>query len=248
MERQESILQIENLKKHFGNLHVLDGISFSVEEQEILGIAGPNGAGKTTLFNLISGMFPLTGGDIRFRGKSTNKMKAHQVCSLGIARTFQTPVVFPTLTVRENLEIGAVFGNIKISRKQQEKLIDDTLDFLDLNDLAQQISDNLSLYDKKRVMLGASLTTRPTLLLLDEPAAGLPRNEIEHFMGIIRRLNAERKVAVLIIEHLIDWLSDISEKLLIIHGGTVMAYGRPKEVVNDEAVIEIYLGKEPDES
>jgi len=248
MKDHSPILRIQNIKKYFGSLKVLDGVSFSVNEQQVLGIAGPNGAGKTTLFNLISGLLPLTAGGIFFKDENITHLKAHRVCSLGISRTFQTPVVFPTLTVRENINVGAIFGNKGISKSTANQLIDDVLDLLELGHLQNSLADNLSLYEKKLVMLSTALATNPKLLLLDEPAAGLPRGEIEHFMEIISRLNREQGITVMIIEHLIDWLRYISENMLIIHNGAVMAYGPPEEVVRDDSVVEIYLGRKHDES
>lgn len=227
---------------------MLTGVSFSVNEGEVLGIAGPNGAGKTTLFNLISGALPLTTGDIFFRGAKITNLKPHRVCSLGISRTFQTPVVFPTLTVRDNIRVGAIFGNAGLPKKPSGHLVDEILNLLGLGHINEVLAENLSLYDKKLVMLGAALATEPKLILLDEPAAGLPHGEIENFMNIILKIKQERGLTILIIEHLIDWLRNVSEKMLIIHNGSVMAYGPPGEVVKDASVIDIYLGKEPDES
>jgi branched-chain amino acid transport system ATP-binding protein len=240
------ILRASNIKKYFGNLKVLDGVDFSVSEREILGIAGPNGAGKTTLFNLISGLLPLTAGDIFFREERITNLKPHRVCSLGISRTFQMPVIFPTLTVRENMKVGGIFGNKGASKKAVVELIDDILNLLQLEHLQNSLAENLSLYEKKTAMLATALTTSPKLLLLDEPAAGLSRGEIEHFMEIISRLNREYDITIMIIEHLIDWLRYVSEKMLIIHNGTVMAYGVPEEVVNDQSVVEIYIGRTHD--
>jgi branched-chain amino acid transport system ATP-binding protein len=237
------MLQLNDAKKYFGNLTVLNGISFTVQEGEILGIAGPNGAGKTTLFNVITGLLPLTAGEIIFQEKKISKLKPYQICNLGIARTYQTPVIFPTLSVRENIKVGAVFGNRGLSAQAAAQVVAKTLEELDIADLASSFADNLNLYQKKLVMLAATLATQPRLLLLDEPAAGLPQAEIERFMQTVFYLNRERKITILIIEHLIDWLRSISGRMLIIHNGNVMALGTPEEVVNDPSVVEIYLGR-----
>jgi len=249
MEVQASpLLQVKDVKKYFGNLTVLDGITFSVPEGEILGIAGPNGAGKTTLFNVITGLQPLTAGEIIFQEKNISHLKPYRICMLGIARTFQTPVIFPSLTVRDNIKLGAIFGNRGISSKASDQIIRETMALLQIEDLGPSLADNLNLYHKKLVMLAATLATRPRLLLLDEPAAGLPQAEIEHFMKIVSDLNQRQRITILIIEHLIDWLRYISKKMLIIHNGTLMAYGAPEQVVSDPSVVEIYLGKGHDES
>ncbi len=241
------LLQVNEVKKYFGNLTVLDGITFSVPAGEILGIAGPNGAGKTTLFNVITGFQPLTGGEIAFEGRNISNLKPYRICTLGIARTFQTPVIFPSLTVWDNIRLGAVFGNPAISARASDQIIRETMTLLEIEDLAPAAADNLNLYRKKLVMLAATLATRPKLLLLDEPAAGLPQHEIEHFMKIVSGLNRNHGITILIIEHLIDWLRFISKKMLIIHNGSVMAYGAPDDVVSDPSVVEIYLGKGHDE-
>ena len=241
------LLKVENIKKHFGNLSVLDGISFTVRETQILGIAGPNGAGKTTLFNLISGLLPLSGGDIYFKEQKISNLKPYQICVLGITRTFQIPVVFPNLTVRKNVSVGAIFGNRQISRKNQGPLIDRILNLLEIEKIQFFYAETLSLYHRKLVMLAAALATNPQLLLLDEPLAGLTYAEIEHFMKILKKLNEEQRITLIIIEHLIDWLRFISKEMLIIHDGTIMASGPPEQVVKEASVIEIYLGKEQDE-
>lgn len=247
MDAGPPLLRVDNIIKHFGSLSVLDGISFTVEERQILGIAGPNGAGKTTLFNLISGLLPLSGGDIYFREQKISNLKPYQICILGITRTFQIPVVFPNLTVRKNVSVGTIFGNRNLSRKNQGEVIDRILNLLEIEQIQASYADRLNLYHKKLVMLAAAVATNPQLLLLDEPLAGLTYAEIEHFMRILKKLNEEQRITLIIIEHLIDWLRFISREMLIIHNGTIMALGPPEQVVKDASVIEIYLGKEQDE-
>jgi branched-chain amino acid transport system ATP-binding protein len=241
-----TLLRVENLKKQFGNLSVLEGISFSVQSDEILGIAGPNGAGKTTLFNLISGLLSPTSGEIYFDDHRITHLKPYQICPLGITRTFQIPVVFPTLTVRQNVSVGALFGNRKSNRKNLDASINDILRLLEIEGLKFSSAHQLSLYHRKLVMLAAALATKPHLLLLDEPLAGLTHGEIEHFMKILNQLNRGQRITIVIIEHLIDWLRTISKRMLVIHNGVVMASGPPEQVVKDASVIEIYLGKEQD--
>jgi branched-chain amino acid transport system ATP-binding protein len=247
MDKGIPLLRVDKIKKSFGNLSVLDGVSFTLEEAQVLGIAGPNGAGKTTLFNLISGLLPPTEGEIYFEHHRITRLKPYHICTLGITRTYQTPVVFPTLTVRKNLEVGALFGNRKISRKGLNPLIDSIVSLLEIEQIQSASANQLGLYHKKLVMLGAALATDPRLLLLDEPLAGLTYSEIEHFIQILNGLNRDQKITLIIIEHLIDWLRCISERMLIIHNGTIMAEGAPEQVVKDASVIEIYLGKESNE-
>jgi branched-chain amino acid transport system ATP-binding protein len=239
-------LRVEDLKKQFGNLSVLEGISFSVQSGEILGIAGPNGAGKTTLFNLISGLLSPTSGEVYFEDHRITYLKPYQICPLGITRTFQIPVVFPTLTVWQNVSVGALFGNRKSNRKNLDASINGILRLLEIDDLKSSSAHQLSLYHRKLVMLAATLATQPRLLLLDEPLAGLTHGEIEHFMKILNQLNRNQRMTIVIIEHLIDWLRILSKRMLVIHNGVVMASGSPEQVIKDASVIEIYLGKEQD--
>ena len=245
MENSPPILIIDEVEKSFGNLEVLLGVSFDVAPGEILGIAGPNGAGKTTLFNLISGMLPVTAGKITFKSDEITNLKAHRICNMGISRTFQTPVVFPKLSVNENIRVGAAFGK-KGRRPAIDKLTTDILEKLQITHLKESSAENLSLYDKKLVMLGTILAARPSLLMLDEPCAGLTHNEIDDFLGLVKQLNEKEGITVMIIEHLIDWLRLVSEKMLIIHNGVVIAHGSPDAVVQDEDVIDVYIGKSVD--
>jgi len=245
MQDSSPILEINEVVKSFGSLEVLLGVSFQVTPGEILGIAGPNGAGKTTLFNLISGMLPVSAGKILFKSEEITNLKPHRICNLGISRTFQTPVVFPKLSVKENIRVGATFGK-KNKKFEIEESITEVLEKLEISHLKESSAENLSLYDKKLVMLGTVLAAGPALLMLDEPCAGLTHNEIENFMELVKKLNERDGITVMIIEHLIDWLRFVSEKMLIIHNGVVLAYGSPDAVVQDKNVIDVYIGRTGD--
>ncbi|MCS6907688.1 MAG: ABC transporter ATP-binding protein [Anaerolineales bacterium] len=226
----------KGLSKSFGRLTALLNVSFEVEEGEIFGIAGPNGAGKSTLFNVITGIYPPSSGRIFFRGKDITNYKPDQICHLGIARTFQIPTTFHTLSVYDNLRVGAIFG----ARRPQSA--DEVLELLGLEAVRHRPARNLDLYTTKLVMLGAALATDCKLLMLDEPMAGLSMAEINQFLEIVRRINQEKGVTIIIIEHLLDILISLTKRMLILSDGQVLYLGDSKEVTADRRVVEVYLG------
>jgi branched-chain amino acid transport system ATP-binding protein len=236
-----AILETRNVTKRFGELAAVNNLSFEVEKGEIFGIAGPNGAGKTTLFNLISGEY--TGeGEILFENQSINGLRPFQVCHRGLARTFQITTVFSTLTVYDNIRVGAHFGNS--GKTSDEHLIYEVIDFVGLTGKQDTSATHLSLYDKKLTMLAAALATHPRLLLLDEPIGGLSPVEIKKSVELFRRINSELGITLVIIEHLMKVLTDISQRLMILHNGQKISVGVPADVARDKQVIEVYLGAE----
>ncbi len=234
------ILQIRNLTKRFGELVVVKNLSFEVNEGEIFGIAGPNGAGKTTLFNLITG-FHHGSGEIVFNGVNISRLRPHQICHYGIARTFQIPELFLTLSVFENMMVAAHFGMIGSSN--EKKFVNEILDFVGLKRKEHVVAANLSLYDKKLAMMGTALATKPKLLLVDEPIGGLSPTETRQFVDLILRINETLGLTIIVIEHLMKVLTTLCQRLLIIENGERIALGSPENVCCDEKVIEIYLGK-----
>ncbi len=235
-----TILEARHLTKRFGELAAVNDLSFEVEEGEIFGIAGPNGAGKTTLFNVISGVYSGS-GEIIFDGQHLNRLRPYQVCRKGLARTFQIPTVFSTLTVYQNVRIGAHFGN---RSKHKEKVIEQVLDFVGLKEKEGAKAEALRLFDKKLLMVAAALATGPRLLMLDEPVGGLSPSEIEQSVALFRRINEELGITLIVIEHLMKVLMGISQRMMIIHNGQKISTGTPEAVANDEQVIEVYLGAE----
>lgn len=230
------MLEVKNIGKNFGALAALHDVNFSVDNGEIFGIAGPNGAGKSTLFNVITGVYPPTKGNVFFEGNDISGLSSHKVCHLGIGRTFQTPSVFQTLSIRDNIKVGATFGNAK------KDLSSDVLDFLDLADKADQPIANKDLFTTKMTMVGAVLATDVKLLMLDEPMAGFSLSEMNRFVDVIKKINSEWGITVIIIEHLLDIMVDITERMLILHYGTPLYLGASSEVTNDKKVVEVYLG------
>lgn len=237
------LLSVINVTKKFGDLAAVNNLSFSVEQGEIFGIAGPNGAGKTTLFNLIAGMYSCN-GIINFHEKKINNRHPHEICKAGVARTFQIPQVFSSMAVRDNVAIGAHFSGRVLGYHQKNEIIADVIDFVGLKGKEDLSAKHLSLFDKKLTMLAIALATNPELLLLDEPIAGLSPAEIQASEQLFNRINKERKITLIIIEHLMKVLMGISHRVMILNNGEKISIGKPEEVAKDRQVIEVYLGAE----
>jgi len=237
-----NILEVNGVTQRFGELKAVDDLSFAVEKGEIFGIAGPNGAGKSTLFNVITGFYRYT-GKIIFDNINISKLKPHQICHKGIARTFQIPQLFLTLPLAVNLKVGAYFGAKIHDAASEEQSIKEVIDLLELLGKEDILPSHLGLYDKKLTMLGIALATKPKLLLVDEPIGGLSPMETKQFMALIQKVNKELGLTIIIIEHLMKVLTELSNRLMIIESGKRIALGPPQEVVKDERVIEIYLGR-----
>jgi branched-chain amino acid transport system ATP-binding protein len=232
------ILQVNKLTKRFGELAAVKDLSFEVERGEIFGIAGPNGAGKTTLFNLISGVYSGS-GDIIFEGKNLHGFEPFQVCHNGVARTFQVPTLFSTVSIYQNIKVGAHFGALK--DKNEKERIDRVIDFVGLRGRENAIVASVDLFHKKLTMLGAALATQPKLLLLDEPIGGLSPREIKYSVALFQKINTELGITIIIIEHLMKVLVEVSHRLMIINNGEKICIGSPEEVIQDRTVIEVYL-------
>jgi branched-chain amino acid transport system ATP-binding protein len=237
------LLLCEGVAKAFGALRAVDGISFAVEVGETFGIAGPNGSGKSTLFNVITGVpYPADGGRVMFEGRRIDRMAPHRICRIGIARTFQKDAAFPALTVRQNVRLGAVYGRAGERRPVAGKTAEELLAFVGIaEDQYERHAGELSLFDRKKLMIASALATMPRLLLLDEPASGLTGPEIEPLIDLIRKLKAQG-VTVLVIEHVLSLLLTVSERLMVLNQGQVLTIGGPDEIVRDPSVIAAYLG------
>lgn len=238
----EPILEIRQAEKRFGGLKAVDKVSFAVAEGQIYGIAGPNGSGKSTLFNLITGIpFRPTGGEIRFRGHRIDTWPAHRIARAGLCRTFQKDAEFPDLNARETALVGAVYGG-GLSRREAPQRVDEALNRVELGlDRRDMKSADLSIFEKKQLMIASALVARPKVLMLDEPASGLTRPEIEQLDRLLLALNADG-VTILLIEHVLSLLLSVSQHLMVLKEGAVLAEGDPQSVVRDPAVIEAYLG------
>ncbi|MDO9531897.1 MAG: ABC transporter ATP-binding protein [Deltaproteobacteria bacterium] len=235
------MLQVYDLTKRFGGLQALSDVTFDLHTGEILGLIGPNGAGKTTLFNVINGVYTPERGRVSFRGEDITGLPSYDVARLGLARTHQVVRPLHELTVRENVMVGACYGREKHSLKEARRLADGSLDKVGLLDRGDQPSGSLNVSQKKRLELARALAARPYLLLLDEVLAGLNPSEIASMMDTVRAIR-EDGISILMIEHVMQAIMSISDRILVLDYGTLIATGAPEEVANNPQVIEAYLG------
>lgn len=236
------MLRVTNVTKKFGELTAVNNLSFEVCQGQIFGIAGPNGAGKSTVYNLITGLYDFK-GTISFKDQDISGLPPHRIARLGIARTFQIPQTFPSLTVEQSIEVGNRFGN---RARHDIRRVDKIIDFVDLGKDRNEYTGTLNLLGKKKLMIGAALATDPGILMLDEPMAGSNAHEIKALMELILRINRELGITIMIIEHFMKVLTELTETLLIIESGTEICCGNPVEVTSDPRVIECYLGGDND--
>ncbi|HEY2136632.1 MAG TPA: ABC transporter ATP-binding protein [Xanthobacteraceae bacterium] len=246
-----SLLQVENVSKHFGSLIAVDDISMNVEAGELRAIIGPNGAGKTTFFNLISGLFAPTTGRIVFDGQDiTNVWPARRV-ALGMARTFQITEIFPELAVRENLRIAVeVAAGLRLSPYMPSRMaaeirarIDELLAMGGLTQMADRLVGELSHGDQRSTEIMMALALKPHLLLLDEPTAGMGDQETYAITQLIRRLHKDKNLTIVLIEHDMRVVFNLADRIIVLDRGKQLAEGTPKEIAANEAVQAAYLGK-----
>jgi len=254
-----AILELKEISKKFGGLTAVDSVSLKVDESQICALIGPNGAGKTTVFNMITGAYQVSGGDIMFDGKSICGIKSHQIVELGIARTFQNIRLFKSATVLENVMTGfhcktktgmvnIIFKPRKCRREEEEtreKSIE-ILRFLGLEDVMNLAACNIPYGHQRLLEIGRALATSPKLLLLDEPAAGMNSQEKEELVATIRKIRDTYHLAVLLVEHDMELVMGISENITVINFGRKIADGSAAEIQSNSDVIEAYLGRSDD--
>jgi branched-chain amino acid transport system ATP-binding protein len=237
-----AVLEVRHLSKRFGGLWALSDVSFSVSEGEILGIIGPNGAGKSTLINLITGHSRPTSGQVLIAGADVTGLRPWAIAHDHVARTFQIVKPFRGLTVRENVAMGAMHGNER-DRSVRDALAtaDELIELVGIARHANAAPTQLSVADARRLELAKALATRPRLLLIDEVMAGLRHHEIEDAVKLIHRLR-ENGITIVAVEHVMKAIVSVSDRILVLHHGSILALGLPRDVLSDQRVIEAYLG------
>jgi branched-chain amino acid transport system ATP-binding protein len=235
-----SLLEIEEVSKRFGGLAALTDVSYSVNKGEILGLIGPNGAGKTTLFNVVNGFYPPTKGEVLFKGQKISHLKPHQICKLGIGRTFQVVRPLRRMTVLDNV-IASAFLRAK-GKKEAEEITIETLRFTGLYEDRNVLSKGLPLGKRKKLEITRALATKPEMLLLDESFAGLNPSEQNELIDIIREIRA-KGITIMVIEHHMKVIMSLSDRIVVLNYGEKIAEGTPKEIGNNPLVIEAYLGE-----
>ncbi len=252
------LLEVKNLTKKFGGLTAVNDVSFDINKGEIVSLIGPNGAGKTTFFNMITGVYEPSEGEVIFDGVKVDNLKPYQITETGIARTFQNIRLFSSMTVFENIQMGqycrtkADLFNIIIKSKKSieeskmsEQKAREIIDFLELNDVADEIAVSLPYGDQRKVEIGRAMATDPQLILLDEPAAGMNTQEKVEMQSLIKKIR-DKGYTVLLIEHDMKLVMGISDRIAVLDYGNKIAEGLPQEIQNNEQVISAYLGKEAD--
>jgi branched-chain amino acid transport system ATP-binding protein len=260
MNTSKNLLELSGISRHFGGLKVLQDVNLAVPDKGVFGLIGPNGAGKTTVFNLITGLLPPTSGTIHFDGQDLAGRKPFQITRGGIARTFQNIRVFKEMSLTENVIVGmdahlrygpfGLLASTGLFRSEERRARDrarELLSWVKLDHKADQLADNLSYGDQRKLELARALATEPRLLLLDEPVAGMNSTEKTDLMREIRNI-AERGYTIFMIEHDMRFVMGLCEQIAVLNFGRIIARGGPDQIRNDPQVIEAYLGREDDEA
>ncbi|MBN1994291.1 MAG: ABC transporter ATP-binding protein [Anaerolineae bacterium] len=237
------ILEGEGITKHFGGLAAVSNVNFHVDQGEIVGLIGPNGAGKTTLFNLISSALVSKKGTIKFKGENITDLRPHQICRMGLARTFQSVKVFTHLSVLDNVLMGALFGApTGMSAADAAREATELLEFVGLSAMRATPAKDLTLANQKRLEVARALATKPDLLLLDELMAGLNPTEVGQAMEAVTMMR-DRGITIFMVEHVMKAIMSICDRIIVLHHGEKIAEGPPQEIATSKRVVEVYLGE-----
>ena len=252
-----AILELKGVNKAFGGVQAVKDMSFVIEKGELAGLIGPNGAGKTTIFNLVTGVYDVTGGEIEFKGKNINRLKTFQVISLGVARTFQNLRLFAASSVLDNVMTAAqqhysysffeAVSHMGRWKKMEKAAMDESMELLErvgLADRADQAAGTLPYGLQRRLEIARAISLRPELLLLDEPAAGMNAEEVEQLNELIRLIHSDFNLTILLIEHHMDMVMAICPHIICMNFGAKIAEGSPDEIQNHPEVLKAYLGEE----
>jgi branched-chain amino acid transport system ATP-binding protein len=235
------ILKIDKVKKNFGELMAVNSVEVSLNQGDILGMIGPNGSGKTTLFNVISGIYPLTSGEILYKGQSLRNKSPHVICRMGIARTFQIVQPFSQMTLLDNVAVGAMYGQ-RLTLTQGRDKAEEILRFVALGKKVHLTPNEVTTADRRRLELARALATDPKVILLDEIMAGLTPTEIEEALHLLGQIH-DKGITIFMVEHIMKAVMTISHRIIVLNYGEKIAEGTPKEVAENPEVIRAYLGE-----
>jgi len=238
------ILQLENVTKKFGGVVALNNVTFQVEKSEVLGVIGPNGSGKTTLINVISGVYKPESGKLIYKGTNITRVKPHLRCRMGIARTYQVVRIFSGLTVLENVMVGVLNGTKhgKISMEEAMKEAESILSYLGLDKMKNLQAELLNIQYRKRLELARAIGMDPELLMLDECLAGLTPSEVFEMLDVIKRVKEDKDTTIIMVEHLMHAVMNISDRVIVFNEGKIIAEGKPEEIAKDVKVAKVYFG------
>lgn len=240
---ERRILEIQKISKNFGGIRAVDELTFEVNQGEIIGLMGPNGSGKTTLFNLITGVYRADSGRIRFRTEDITNEQSYKIALKGISRTFQSTKVFPTQSVLDNIAIAMIARARKRHLSETRKKVVDVLDLTHLGEAEHAIAGDLTHAEQRRLMVAMALVEDPDLLLLDEITAGMSGEECNEMIEIAKKIQ-KKGITIVLIEHNMKVAMTLSDRIVVLNFGRKIAEGKPEEIVNNETVLEAYLGKE----